>query len=568
MTGQASTKLSLPETTPNGQARSLALNATGRIQVRPTGLIEFRSAGRVLVVGEAQPARDAAVRLGGDLDITVLVRSAEACEVGFEQADNRNQLSAKPATLSGHLGRFLLTFETPNGETDLKAATGGWREDFDLILDLSKPPLIDRPLPPIGYFAPGAAPERLEAALAELPTLVGQFEKPQYFHYDPAICAHSRSGIEACTRCIDTCPADAIMSIGERIEVDPNLCQGVGVCATACPTGAVRYAYPDAGDTLDRIRQVLKAFQAAGGSGARLLFYGSEGGAEVIERMAERLPENVFPLEVEEVGSIGMDVWLSALAYGSEQVCLFADPSVPESVANELKAQCTYARAILEGMGYAGSLISFVQAETGDQVLRALDADSVALDITAAGFAAVNEKRTMLRLAIDHLHEQAPARRPLVSLPTGAPFGEVTVDEGRCTLCMACVSQCPGRALEGGGEVPQLKFIEENCVQCAMCSRTCPEDAIAPSPRYRFDVERRRERRVLKEEEVFNCVSCGKPFSTRSMIDQMTAKLRSHPMFQGNALRRLQMCEDCRVRAMYADELAELDAEGPEGDQS
>ena len=143
----------------------------------------------------------------------------------------------------------------------------------------------------------------------------------------------------------------------------------------------------------------------------------------------------------------------------------------------------------------------------------------------------------------------------------------MTVDEGRCTLCMACVSQCPGKALEAGGEQPQLKFIEENCVQCAMCARTCPENAIAPSPRYLFDLERRRARRILKEEQAFHCVSCGKPFSTRSMIENMTAKLRSHPMFQGAGLRRLQMCEDCRVRAMYVDELSALDGKAGEGEQ-
>ena len=71
----------------------------------------------------------------------------------------------------------------------------------------------------------------------------------------------------------------------------------------------------------------------------------------------------------------------------------------------------------------------------------------------------------------------------------------------------------------------------------------------------------------LKEDQTFNCISCGKPFSTRSMIENMTAKLRSHPMFQGAGLRRLQMCEDCRVRAMYVDELSALDGEGREGEQ-
>jgi hypothetical protein len=44
----------------------------------------------------------------------------------------------------------------------------------------------------------------------------------------------------------------------------------------------------------------------------------------------------------------------------------------------------------------------------------------------------------------------------------------------------------------------------------------------------------------------------------------MTAKLAGHPMFRGAALERLQMCEDCRVKAMYEAEAAGL--RGPEGD--
>src|SRR5690606_38630013 len=110
--------------------------------------------------------------------------------------------------------------------------------------------------------------------------------------------------------------------------------------------------------------------------------------------------------------------------------------------------------------------------------------------------------------------------------------------------------QCPGQALLAGDDRPQLKFIEENCVQCGLCERSCPEQAIVPSPRYLYEREARNQVRVLHEEEPFLCVRCGKAFATRSTIDRITAKLVNHPMFQGDALRRIQMCEDCRVIAM------------------
>jgi hypothetical protein len=43
-------------------------------------------------------------------------------------------------------------------------------------------------------------------------------------------------------------------------------------------------------------------------------------------------------------------------------------------------------------------------------------------------------------------------------------------------------------------------------------------------------------------------VRCAKPFGTRQMVDSMLGRLGGHSMFSGpQALRRLQMCADCRV---------------------
>jgi ferredoxin len=144
----------------------------------------------------------------------------------------------------------------------------------------------------------------------------------------------------------------------------------------------------------------------------------------------------------------------------------------------------------------------------------------------------------------------------LVVLPAEAAFGEVSLVESRCTVCMACVSQCPGGALMEGGDRPQLKFVEDNCIQCGMCARVCPEDAIAPSPRYLFDGPQRRKVRVLKEEVPFQCVRCGKPFATHSVIRKITQKLRGHPNFGPRELARLEMCEDCRIKVLFEEEMS------------
>jgi len=83
-------------------------------------------------------------------------------------------------------------------------------------------------------------------------------------------------------------------------------------------------------------------------------------------------------------------------------------------------------------------------------------------------------------------------------------------------------------------------------VQCGLCETTCPEQAISLVPRL-LVTPAARQRVTLHEAEPFHCVRCGAPFSTRQMIDVISGRLGGHPMFSGQAIRRLQMCADCRV---------------------
>jgi ferredoxin len=517
----------LSATTTNGQARAMALAAARHAGRDPAGIVTYHSAGRLLVIGSAAAIRDATAALAGHAGLSC---------TGLLLDD-----AGEAPVVTGYLGHF---------EVQL---AGGELQCHDLVLDLGNPPLLDVELLPPGYFAPCGDPQALQAALEELPGLTGEFEKPQYFHYNAAICAHGRSGMTACTRCIDGCPTAAIRSLGDSIEVNANLCQGAGSCATACPTGAISYGYPRLSDTLRRMQLLLQGYREAGGSDAVLLFHDADAGRAAVRRLAAQLPERVIPVELEELGSVGMDGWLAALACGAASVVLLVTPSLPASVLRALTLQSEVAGQILAGMGYPATALQLCQAQDAG-LAELLGAAPGTAGRPFASFAALDEKRTVIRLAVEHLHAQAPRPRPLVSLPAGAPFGEVLLDSTRCTLCMACVSQCPGRALEAGDDRPQLIFIEANCVQCGLCCRTCPEDAIAATPRYLYDSQQRNRRRVLNEEEPFLCVSCGKPFATRRMIDRITAQMRGHAMFQGAALERLRMCEDCRVKAMFTDE--------------
>jgi ferredoxin len=86
-------------------------------------------------------------------------------------------------------------------------------------------------------------------------------------------------------------------------------------------------------------------------------------------------------------------------------------------------------------------------------------------------------------------------------------------------------------------------------VQCGLCEKTCPEDAITLHPRlWLADAGKaRKQMRVLNEVEPYRCIRCSKPFGTLKAIEAMMTRLAGHAMFQGVAADRLKMCGDCRV---------------------
>ena len=112
---------------------------------------------------------------------------------------------------------------------------------------------------------------------------------------------------------------------------------------------------------------------------------------------------------------------------------------------------------------------------------------------------------------------------------------------------------CPASALQDNPLQPELKFIEKNCVQCGLCAKTCPEQAITLQPRLLLSPERGQPRR-LHHSPPYACVRCGKPFGTLKAIEAMLGRLAGHSMFQGAALERLKMCGDCRVVDIFTAE--------------
>ena len=420
---------------------------------------------------------------------------------------------------------------------------------FDAVLDLRTSPHFAQHQPPQGYFAPGDDPAAQAKAAAELALSVGEFEKPRYFAYKPSICAHGRSRKTGCTQCIDVCSTKAIRADGDHVAVEPHLCMGCGACATVCPSGALTYAYPTPAELGLRIRTLVGEYARTGGRDAAVLLHAGDARAllATLARRGRGLPARVLPLEIEHIASVGMDLWMAALAWGACGVAVLATGREAPQYRDALRFQMSIAQTVANAQGYQGEHFRLIDASTDDLGASLWNWQAALPPRIGATFAATSDKRKTLSFAFDHLARHAPVPQTIIPLTAGAPFGTLDVDKARCTMCLACVGACPEAALLDHAESPQLRFIESNCVQCGICASTCPEQAIALVPRLDLSPDARAPR-VLNEAKIFACERCGKPMGTEKLVLAMVERLRGHSMFASDeGLARLRMCADCRV---------------------
>jgi ferredoxin len=529
--------------------------------------IALESAGSVLIYGRNEQAIEAANLLKDHLDVTVLVDAVD--DLAPARITEYPVVKGRIRLAKGHLGQFEVTVDdyampkpSSRGSLTFDDVRDGAQSRCDILIDLSgNPSLFPAADLRDGYLrADPGDPAAILRTVLKARDLTGTFDKPRYVNFRADICAHSRSNIVGCHRCLDLCPTGAITPDGDHVTIDAGICAGCGQCAAACPTGAAAYTLPPSDVLLRKLRTLLATYRAAGGKQAIILFHDEAHGSEMISALArygDGLPANVLPVHVNEITQIGLEAIAAAFAYGASAV-RFLSRAKPRHDITGLAQTIAIAQSILGGLGFAGARVATIEADDPELFAEYLNAiEPMEGAPRPAAFSAVGGKREVMRLSLRELHAAAPSPIDIIPLPHGAPFGTVNVDVAGCTLCLSCVSACPTGALSDDSERPMLRFAEDACVQCGLCKATCPEKVITLQPQIDFRAATAASQ-IIKQEEPFLCIRCGEPFGTKSSVERVVAKLQGKHWMYKDSMKRLdviKMCADCRVGAVIEDNL-------------
>ena len=342
-----------------------------------------RSAGRVLVIGDA----DRAVRAAADARPTSS-RSACCCRDRAarlpQDARARRSTPGACRALVGLARRFrgrVVERATRSTSTSARAATPASRparrtRSTSATRSTSRAAPASasacapaaRPAPSTSSARPASASETLRPGARPRPSRpIALHQPPQgYFHArrrcgaastrccscaTPSANSRSRSSSTTsrrsaptaattqigCTACIDVCSAAAIRSdasmkgrtAGGGIVVEPHLCVGCGACTTVCPTRRAQLRRRRAPHDLGaRLRTLLVDLCAAPAAATpRCCIHSQEAGARADRCARPRraaptrsgLPARVLPLEVWHTASVGIDLWLAAIAQGASR---------------------------------------------------------------------------------------------------------------------------------------------------------------------------------------------------------------------------------------------------------
>lgn len=378
----------------------------------------------------------------------------------------------------------------------------------------------------------------VQAIVEEIESKTGQHNYKNFIVYDPSICQYHERREEICAKCAEVCPTVAIVKLDDtkHLKFSHIDCHGCGGCISVCPSGAVDYAqmprtafYEIAKLYKDRIPLVIP----------RKMFK---------DDLHVKLPKNVLPLAIEGEKFLHEAHLLTLLQESGSSVIFYSD-------------------FISKGTGDVIKILNqaYQAVYNQDAIHVAMDLEELNSAISKAGFIpnsshGINEDGLAKREIFSARLAWMVQDKDYGTIKAGehVRYGDVTIDEDKCTLCLSCVGACNVRALTAHPEDNSLRFNASICTACGYCEVTCPEEDCLHLERGEIKLQKPWfNQRIMAKDTLFECQMCGKPFATTKSIEKI-AKVMG-PIFANDPIKvkSLYCCGDCKPKLMFESYLEE-----------
>ena len=349
--------------------------------------------------------------------------------------------------------------------------------------------------------------------------------------YDSAICQYHGRRNDLCAKCVEVCPTVAILKNDEKRElVFSHIdCIGCGECVSVCPSGALKFA-PLPQSVFYEISKLYR------GKIPLLIAEGEISSALKIELPCGVLPFGIFgSKQIDEVNL------LSAMQESGSSVIVYgADAGEGTREAVELINGISRAVYGKDAVFLARNL-----AELQEALGFAQSAQPWGLSINEQGLSKkeIFSKRVSAMVGEGSFGTVKSGER--------LRFGEVSINESSCTLCLSCVGACNTGALYADNSDNSIKFNASLCTTCNYCVLSCAEkdtmalniSGVRLAPEF-FTY------RMLAKDELFKCIECGKEFATTKAVMKIADMMGAHFASEPEKMKTLFCCGDCKAKIM------------------
>jgi len=372
----------------------------------------------------------------------------------------------------------------------------------------------------------------LEGALKKAKANEGVYHYKNYINYDPSICQYHERREEICGKCAEICPTVAILKEDEtkHLVFSHIDCHGCGGCISVCPSGA-----------LDYTQMPRSAFSHLSGYFKDVITLIIPNKMD-LSLMDIPLKEGVLPLMIEGEKYLHEAHLMNLLQTSGNPIIFYTDfiskgTGDAIRIINEIFERKYHKKAIFvcedtkELQSIFDTLLPFPECKYGINEI-----DLRKREIFSARLAhLVGEDDLGIIETGEHIH-----------------YGNITINESKCTLCLSCVGACNVRALTAHPEDNSLRFNASICTNCGYCEMTCPEkeclsvikDEISLKPSWFTQ-------KIMAKDELFKCTECGKEFATVKSVQKIAALMSPIFGLDEVKIKTLYCCADCKPRVMF-----------------